>query len=66
MDSITAEDIGKLPDVTIADTLQRIPGIQTSLGGGRFNHQCSRYAASDNAVKWRTVFKCGFNYHFTT
>ena len=28
IDSITAEDIGKLPDVTIADTLQRIPGVQ--------------------------------------
>ncbi|MCH8538691.1 MAG: TonB-dependent receptor plug domain-containing protein, partial [Alkalimonas sp.] len=27
-DSIAAEDIGKLPDVTIADSLQRISGVQ--------------------------------------
>ncbi|HEY4114193.1 MAG TPA: TonB-dependent receptor [Rhizomicrobium sp.] len=29
MDSISAEDIGKLPDRNVADTLQRIPGINT-------------------------------------
>ena len=34
MDSISAEDIGKLPDVTIADTLQRIPGIQIRRSAG--------------------------------
>jgi len=28
VDSISADDIGKLPDVTIADSLQRIPGVQ--------------------------------------
>lgn len=28
VDAISAEDIGKLPDVTVADALQRIPGIQ--------------------------------------
>ena len=28
IDSISAEDIGKLPDVTISDSLQRIPGVQ--------------------------------------
>ncbi len=28
MDSIVAEDIGKLPDVTITDSLQRITGVQ--------------------------------------
>jgi iron complex outermembrane receptor protein len=28
MDSIVAEDIGKLPDNTVADALQRVPGIQ--------------------------------------
>ena len=28
VDSISSEDIGKLPDVTIADSLQRIPGVQ--------------------------------------
>ena len=35
-DSIVASDIGKLPDVTAIDTIQRIPGIQISrqLGEG--------------------------------
>lgn len=28
VDAISAEDIGKLPDATIADSLQRIPGVQ--------------------------------------
>ena len=31
VDGISAEDIGKLPDVTIADSLQRIPGVQVKL-----------------------------------
>ena len=30
VDSIVAEDIGKLPDVTVADALQRIPGVQVA------------------------------------
>src|ERR1700756_5612464 len=30
VDSIVAEDIGKLPDTNIAETLQRIPGVQIS------------------------------------
>ena len=27
VESITAEDIGKLPDVSIADSLSRLPGV---------------------------------------
>lgn len=34
IDSIVAEDIGKLPDTTIADSLQRIPGIQITRSAG--------------------------------
>ncbi|MCJ2184751.1 TonB-dependent receptor [Novosphingobium sp. 1949] len=34
VDSISAEDIGKLPDVTIADSLQRIPGVQILRSAG--------------------------------
>jgi iron complex outermembrane receptor protein len=34
IDSISAEDIGKLPDVTVADSLQRIPGIQIQRDAG--------------------------------
>lgn len=33
-DSISATDIGKLPDVTIADSLQRITGVQINRSGG--------------------------------
>ena len=33
-DSISAEDIGKLPDVTISDSLQRIPGVQIRRDAG--------------------------------
>lgn len=34
VDAISAEDIGKLPDVTIADSLQRVPGIQVERTAG--------------------------------
>jgi iron complex outermembrane receptor protein len=34
VDAISAEDIGKLPDTTIADSLQRIPGIQIRRSAG--------------------------------
>ncbi len=34
VDSIVAEDIGKLPDTTIADSLQRVPGIQIDRSAG--------------------------------
>jgi TonB-dependent receptor len=34
VDSIVAEDIGKLPDNTVADALQRMPGIQVGRGNG--------------------------------
>lgn len=31
---ISAEDIGKLPDKNVADSLRRLPGINTTTGGG--------------------------------
>jgi iron complex outermembrane receptor protein len=34
VDAISAEDIGKLPDVTIVDALQRIPGVQIQRSAG--------------------------------
>ncbi|MBE7218810.1 MAG: TonB-dependent receptor [Caulobacteraceae bacterium] len=34
VDSIVAEDIGKLPDTTIADSLQRVPGVQITRDAG--------------------------------
>lgn len=35
VDSIAAEDIGKLPDATIADSLQRVTGVQISRSAGQ-------------------------------
>lgn len=37
VDAIVAEDIGKLPDVTVSDTAARIPGVQVERGGGEAN-----------------------------
>lgn len=34
VDSIVAEDIGKLPDITIADSLQRVTGVQMQRTAG--------------------------------
>ncbi len=34
MDSITAEDVGKLPDNNLAEALQRVPGVQISRTNG--------------------------------
>ncbi len=34
VDSIVAEDIGKLPDITVADALQRVPGVQVGRNNG--------------------------------
>ena len=34
IDAIVAEDIGKLPDVAVSDTVARIPGVQVERGGG--------------------------------
>ncbi|MBB4660366.1 TonB-dependent receptor [Parvularcula dongshanensis] len=34
LDAIAAEDIGKLPDVTIADSLQRVTGVQIRRSAG--------------------------------
>lgn len=35
VDSISAEDIGKLPDATIADSLQRVTGVQIQRSAGQ-------------------------------
>ena len=37
VDSIVAQDIGKLPDNTVADALQRIAGVQVARGAGEAN-----------------------------
>ena len=37
VDSVVAQDIGKLPDNTVADALQRVAGIQVSRAAGEAN-----------------------------
>jgi iron complex outermembrane recepter protein len=37
VDAVVAEDIGKLPDITVSDTAARIPGVQVERGGGEAN-----------------------------
>lgn len=37
VDAIVAEDIGKLPDITVSDTAARIPGVQVERAGGEAN-----------------------------
>lgn len=37
VDSIVAEDIGKLPDIAVSDTAARIPGVQVERRGGEAN-----------------------------
>src|SRR5690606_10342565 len=37
VDSIVAEDLGKLPDNTVADALQRVPGVQVGRDNGEVN-----------------------------
>src|SRR3954452_13356102 len=37
VDSIVAQDIGKLPDITVSDTAARIPGIQVTRERGEAN-----------------------------
>ncbi len=34
VDSVVAEDIGKLPDLTVAEALQRVPGVQVGRANG--------------------------------
>ncbi len=37
VDSITAQDIGRLPDVTVAEALQRVSGVQITRNAGEGN-----------------------------
>jgi TonB-dependent receptor len=37
VDSVVAEDISKFPDITVADALQRVPGIQVGRSNGEVN-----------------------------
>lgn len=47
VESISAEDIGKLPDTSIAESLSRLPGLATQREGGRAQNLSIRGLAPD-------------------
>ena len=50
VEAITAEDIGKLPDVSIADSIARLPGLSAQRVGGRAQVISIRGMSDDFAV----------------
>lgn len=64
VDSVVAEDIGKLPDNNVVEALQRVPGVQvTNRGGGEVGTVSIR-GMSDISSTWngRTVFTSSGRY----
>lgn len=55
VDVITAEDIGELPDSNVAESLQRITGIQMSRAEGQGNTVRIRGLASQVQINGRTL-----------
>ena len=47
VESISAEDIGKLPDTSIAESISRLPGLATQREGGRARNISIRGLAPD-------------------
>ena len=47
LDAITAEDIGKFPDKSVADALQRVPGVSITRDGGEGQFVSVRGISSD-------------------
>ena len=47
IETISAEDLGKLPDLSIADSLARVPGLAAQRSDGRSNYISIRGFASD-------------------
>jgi TonB-dependent receptor len=57
VDSIVAEDIGKFPDNTVSDALQRVTGIQVARGGGEVNSVLVRGLPNvETLINGREVF----------
>ncbi|HWU48689.1 MAG TPA: TonB-dependent receptor [Asticcacaulis sp.] len=64
VDSIVAEDIGKLPDNNVVEALQRVPGVQvTDRAGGEAGTVAIR-GMSDISSSWngRTIFTASGRY----
>lgn len=55
IDVITAEDIGELPDANVAESLQRITGVQVSRGEGQGNTVRIRGLASQVQLNGRSL-----------
>ncbi len=57
VDSIVAQDVGKLPDNTVADALQRVAGIQVARGAGEaFNPVIRGLPAIEGTINGYEVF----------
>src|SRR3546814_16373496 len=53
VDSIVAEDIGKLPDPTTAAALQRVPGVQVSNDRNKIGRaSCGKECVSKCRSRW--------------
>ncbi|PVM84483.1 hypothetical protein DDF62_22395 [Caulobacter radicis] len=60
-DSIVAEDVGKLPDTNIAETLQRVPGVQLTRNARGEGNAFSIHGLSQNQtlLNGRGIFQTG-------
>ncbi len=64
VDSVVAEDIGKLPDNSVVEALQRVPGIQVTDRAGGEVGTISIRGMSDISSTWngRTIFTASGRY----
>jgi len=64
VDSVVAEDIGKLPDNSVVEALQRVPGIQVTDRAGGEVGTISIRGMSDISSTWngRTIFTAAGRY----
>jgi iron complex outermembrane receptor protein len=58
VDSIVAEDIGKLPDISVSEALQRVTGVQVSrdVGEGAGNVQIRGLGGVETTINGRDAF----------
>ena len=52
VEAISAEDIGKLPDTSIAESIARLPGLAAQRSGGRASQVSIRGMAPDFSTTW--------------
>jgi TonB-dependent receptor len=64
VDSVVADDIGKLPDASVVEALQRVPGVQVTDRAGGEVGTISIRGMSDISSSWngRTIFTASGRY----